>query len=258
MNSPRRSTQRSMGPVAIAFTAGTLVLLSGLLVNGCRISKLLSSSNTAPANGGGGVIVVVPSLVRDSAIAGTKDPRVTNLAVTNGGSWSATADDDWMHVTPTNGGARATVRLSLDPQDLPPGLHEGTITLQERHDEATRATVSVRFRIQQPILAVKPGKFDYRARTSSSVFRDTIAITNDGDGPLVWTATTERHSGWLVFESDTTGTAPSALAIKATNQGLSFFGTYKETIVISSVGAKNSPQTIEVTIRRRHGDSPTP
>jgi hypothetical protein len=254
-----------MGPVVIAFTAGTLVLLSGLLINGCRISKLLSNSNTAPGSGGsgGGVIVVVPSLVRDSAIVGAREPRVTNLAVTNGGSWSAIADEDWMDVTPTNGGPRATVRLSLDPRDLSAGVHEGQVTLQEQHDEEARATVSVRFLIQQPVLAVKPRKFDYSARSSSSVFRDTIAITNDGDGPLVWTATTERHSGWLVFESDTTGTAPSALAIKATNEGLSFFGTHKETIVISSPGAKNSPQEIEVTIRRRHGggnddDSPTP
>jgi hypothetical protein len=245
-----------LGPAVFGWTAGALVLLGGLLVNGCRISKLLSSSNTAPR--GGGVIVVVPSLVRDSAIAGSKDQRVTDVVVSNGGSWSATTADNWIKVSPASGGARATMRLALNPEDLSPGLHQGEVTLQERQDDAVRATVSVKFLIQQPILAVKPGKFDYRARTGSSVFRDTISITNEGDGPLVWTATTERHSGWLVFETDTTGTAPGALAIKATNQGLSFFGTYKETIIISSPGAKNSPREVEVTIRRKHDDSPTP
>lgn len=261
---PRR-TRPSWGPVVIALAAGSAVLLSGLLVNGCRISTLLSSPNSA-AGAEEGIIIVVPSVVRDSAIAGTDSLRVTNLAVTNGGGWAATTGDDWIRVSPSSGGARATVRLSLDPKHLEPGMHRGSVSLQERENEDARATVSVNFLIQQPILKIDRDKFEYRARSGSSVFRDTISITNEGTGPLVWTATLDRNAGWLTFDNDPSGTAPSALAIRATNAGLSYFGTFRETIIISSPGAKNSPQRIEVSIRRRRGgdddddddDSPTP
>jgi len=249
-----RRTQPSLGPVVTALATGMVVLLSGLVVNGCRISRLLSPSGGA-AGSGGGVIVVVPSLVRDSAIAGASTHRVTTVAVTNGGQWTATTDDSWIHVTPASGGSRATILFSLDPKDLSPGLHRGEVTIreQETEGEEASATVAVSFLIQQPILKVKPDKFEFRANTSNSVFHDTLYITNEGTGPLVWTATTERHSRWLRFESDTTGTAPGIIAVRASNQGLAFFGTFKETIIVHSPGAKNSPKRIEVTIRRKHG-----
>ena len=252
-----------MGPVAIALAAGALVAFSGVAVNGCRISKLLSSSNTAPGSGsgggggGGGVIIVVPSLVRDSAIAGTNNMRVTDVAVSNGGSWGARTDDPWIHLSPASGGSRATLRLSLDPKDLSPGLHQGGVTLQEDHNEDTHATVLVSFLIQQPILATDPNDFNFRPSSNNSVFRDTIYVTNEGTGPLVWSVTTEHHAGWLTFESDTSGTAPSVIAIKATNAGLSYFGTYRETIIVSSPDAKGSPKKIEVTMRRKHGGDET-
>jgi hypothetical protein len=243
-----------VGPIVVALAAGAVVLLGGLLVNGCRISKLLSSPNSE-AGSGGGIIIVTPSLVRDSAIVGSSTMRVTNLAVTNGGRWSAITEDPWIRVTPASGGSRATVKLSLDPKDLAPGMHRSTVTLQEHEDEDTRATVAVSFLIQQPILAIDADEFNYRPRSSDEVFRDTVHVTNEGTGPLVWSVTTEHRSGWLTFESDTTGTAPSAIAIRASNRGLSYFGTYRETIIISSPGAKGSPKRIEVTMRRKRGDS---
>ena len=261
MRATPRRTQPRLGPVVIALTAGALVVLGGLAVNGCRISKLLSSSNTE-AGSGGGVIIVVPSVVRDSAIAGTNVTRVTNVAVTNGGRWGASTDDPWIRVSPPSGGSRATLRVSLDPKDLAPGLHRGAVTLQEEEDEDAQATVSVHFLIQQPVLAIEPKEFNFRPSNSNTVFRDTIYVTNEGTGPLVWSVTTERHAGWLTIESDTSGTAPSVIAIRASNAGLSYFGTYRETIIVSSPGAKGSPKEIEVTMRRRRGgdddDSGTP
>jgi hypothetical protein len=257
---PRRFQLR-LGPVAIVLTAGAIVVFGGLAVNGCRISKLLSSSNTPPGTSEGGAIIVVPSVVRDSAIAGTSDMRKADVAVTNGGRWGTSTDDPWIHVSPANGGSRATLRISLDPKELTPGLHRGAVILQEEADTEVHATVSVDFLIQQPVLAIDPDKFDYRPSNSNTVFRDTIAVTNKGTGPLVWTVTTENHADWLTFETDTTGTAPSLIAIRASNAGLSYFGTYKETIVVSSPGAKNSPQSIEVTMRRKrggHDDDGTP
>lgn len=261
MRATPRRTQHRFGPVVVSLAAAFVVLLSGLAVNGCRISKLLSSASTG-TGGGGGVIIVVPSLVRDSAIAGTSTLRETDVSVTNGGRWGASTGDDWIHVSPASGGSRATLKVSLNPKELTPGLHRGAVTLREDDDAENQATVSVSFLIQQPVLEVEPDHFEFRPRTSNTVYRDTIYVTNEGTGPLVWFASTEHHARWLTFESDTTGTAPSALAFRASNEGLSYFGTHKETIIITSPGAKNSPQKIEVTMRRRRGggddDSGTP
>jgi len=255
--SPRR-THRWLGPVAISLAAA-IAVLAGVAVNGCRINKLLSSGDAAPGTPSDpGVIIVVPSLIRDSAIAGTSTQRVNNVDVSNGNRWSAGTDDPWIHLSPASGGSRATLKLSLDPKDLEPGMHQGAVTLQEQDNADTRAIVSVSFLIQQPVLAVDPKDFNFRPRTSNTVFRDTIYVTNEGTGPLVWSVTTERHAGWLKFEGDTSGTAPSAIVIRASNSGLSYFGTYNETIIVSAPGAKNSPKRIPVTMRRRHGDTDTP
>jgi hypothetical protein len=226
--------------------AGVVVLLGGLLVNGCRINKLLGRSGS---EGGSGIINVTPSLVRDSAIAGTRAMRVTNLAVSNGGTWSAVIGDDWIHVSPASGGSRATVRLSLDPRDLTEGLHDGVVMLQSETDRAS-ATVSVTFVIQQPVLAVNTNELSYEARNSSSVFYDTVEVTNEGTGPLIWTATTEHHSAWLIL-TDTSGVGNGKIAVRASNEGLSYFGTFRETIIVDAPGAKNSPQRIEVKLRRK-------
>jgi hypothetical protein len=234
--------------------AGAVALLSGLLVNACRIGKLLSASGDA-SGAPPGIIVVNPSIVRDSALAGASTLRVTNLSVSNGGgTWTSTTGDSWMHLRPTSGGSRANVQLSLDPKDLEPGLHQGVVTLQGREDGGARATVAVSFLIQQPVLDVEPGGLSFQVRRSDEVFHDTLQIINEGTGPLVWTAKTENRAGWLTLV-DTAGVAPGSIAVRASNTGLSIFGTFKETIIVTAPGAKNSPKRIEVTLRRRkHGD----
>jgi hypothetical protein len=250
-----RTPHTVSGPIVISLAAGVVVLLSGLFVNGCQISRLLSRSTS---DAGGGSIVVSPSEVVDSALAGETAARVTNLAVSNNGAWFATAGSPWLSVNPPRGGSRATVRLSLDPKSLTPGLHVGTVRLEQQDSTGPAATVAVRFRIQQPVLDVKPGSFNFTARNSNSLFTDTLQVTNDGDGPLLWTATTEHNAGWLTL-TNTAGSGPGKIAIRATNAGLPYFGTFNETIIVTAPGAKDSPQRVDVTLRRKkHGDAPVP
>ena len=234
-----------------------MALVGGLLVNGCQISKLLSRPSEAGdggggGGGGGGIIVVVPSEVRDSAVAGTSTMRVATLAVSNGGQWSATTTADWIHLNPSIGGPHAVLRVSLDPKSLEPGWHSGTVTLQETGRDVS-TTVSVDFKIQQPILKVDPDNLDYEAHDDHSVFYDTLRVTNEGDGPLVWTVQTARGSTWITL-GDTGATGPGPIPVRASNSGLSYFGTYRDTIIVTAPGAKNSPKRIPVSLRRkRHG-----
>jgi hypothetical protein len=239
-----------------------MVLLAGLFVNGCRISRLLSRpTGEGDAGGGGGGasdITVSPKEILDSALAGDSLPRVANLAVTNGGSWFATTASLWIHMSPDRGGSRATVRLSLDPQDLSPGLHIGVVTLQEHDTTGPTARVTVTFRIQQPVLDVKPSSFTFTARSSNAVFNDTLQVSNAGDGPLTWSATTEHTAGWLTL-SNTAGTGAGKIALRVSNAGLPQYGTFHETIIVTAPGAKNSPKRIDLTLQRhKHDDAPTP
>jgi hypothetical protein len=254
MQQPRTPHSVS-GPIVISVAAGLIVLIGGLFVNGCQISRLLGRSTGESPQG---AIDVSPRVVVDSALAGQTAPKVANLAVTNGGTWFATTASSWINVNPTRGASHATVRLSLDPKDLTPGLHIGSVTLQKQDSTGPTASVEVRFRIQQPVLVVKPGSFSFTATGSNSVFDDTLAITNDGDGPLVWTATTANHASWLTL-TNVAGIGPGKIAVRATNEGLSPYGTFKETIIVTATGATNSPTRIDVTLRRRkHDNAPTP
>jgi BACON domain-containing protein len=241
-------------------TAGLIVLLGGLLVNGCRISKLLgrpTEGGEAGGGGGGAGISVNPDQIVDSALVGDEAPHNTSLLVTNRGSWFATTLSPWISLTPSRGGARTTVQLSLNPKELSPGLHIGVVTLQENDSSGPTARVTVSLRMQQPVLGVKPSSFTFTARSSGAVFTDTVAVSNDGDGPLKWTATTEHAAGWLKL-TNTEGTGTGKIAVRASNAGLAEYGTFRETIIVTAPGAKNSPQRISVTLRRSKHDNTTP
>lgn len=246
IHTPRR-VQPGLGPVVISLAAGAVVLLVGL-VNGCRISKLLSTSTEANAP-----LVVSPTQVHDSALVGTIAERVTNLSVTNSGGWSASSRDSWIRMSPSSGESRATVRLSLDPKSLSPGVHEGVVTVSEQANDGARVDVEVSFLILQPILSVEPSSLFYNVRTSNAVFNDTLSVKNKGNGPLNWTARVAHNSRWVTLGA-TSGSGPGKIPVRVTNEGLNFFATYRDTIIVEAPGAKNSPARIAVQIKRKHGD----
>lgn len=240
---PRR-VRPSLGPVVVSLAAGGAVLLFGLVVNGCRINKLLSRSSAE------GPLQVSPAVVRDSALAGTTAPRRSSLQVTNGGSWFATNDSPWIGVTPANGSGRRTVTIALDPEQLDPGTHEGSVTVSAAEAAESQVTIPVTFVIQQPVLVVKPGEISRTTRASNSQFFDTLEVRNDGSGPLVWTAS--NTSAWLTLGT-VAGVGDGKIPLRVSSAGLGV-GTYRDTVVVVAVGAAESPARIVVTLRRRRDD----
>ena len=237
---PRR-VRPSLGPIVVSLAAGSAVLLFGLLVNGCRINKLLSRSSTD------GPLQVIPPEVRDSALAGTTAPRRSSLEIANSGSWSATNDSPWIGVSPASGSGRRTVTVALDPQELRPGAHEGSVTVRAPEAAAAPVTVPVTFVIQQPILVVDPRELSRTAHSGNDQFYDTLEVRNDGTGPLVWTAS--NKSTWLTLGT-VAGVGAGKIALKMSSAGLAV-ATYRDTVVIVAVGATGSPARIPVTLRRR-------
>jgi hypothetical protein len=72
----------------------------------------------------------------------------------------------------------------------------------------------------------------------------TIAVYNQGDGILTWTATSNQS--WLTI-SPSTGSTPFSFRVSANPTGLGS-GTYTGTITVSSPEATNPAQTVPVTL----------
>jgi len=240
---PRR-VRPWLGPVVVSLAAGVAVLLSGLLVNGCRINKLLGRSSTD------GSLQVTPREVRDSALAGTTAPRQSSLQVTNGGSWSATNDSPWIGVDPTSGSGHRSVTIALNPQRLRPGAYAGSVTVSATEAAGSPVMIPVTFVIQQPILVVTPEKISRTAQSNDSPFLDTLEVRNDGTGPLVWTAS--NKSGWLTLGT-VAGVGPGKIPLRISSADLGI-GTFRDTVIVVAVGAAGSPARIPVTLRRTRND----
>lgn len=242
-----RTVRSRLGPVVLSATAGLVVLAFGLFANGCQINKLLSHSPAPPSSG---PLVVTPATVNDSILAGTVGVRRANLEVNSGGRWSATNTDPWIDVTPANGSGHRTLTIALDPDGLEPGPHEGVVTVSEAQSTGDPVIVPVTFVILQPVLAVAPASISKTARSGNSQFTDTIEIKNRGTGPLVWTAS--NSSKWLTLFT-VSGVGDGTIGIRLSSSGLGE-GTYRDTIVVTAVGAVGSPAKIPVTLRRRRND----
>lgn len=217
---------------------GVAALLFGMLVNGCRINKLLGRSSTDAA------LLVSPGEVRDSALFGANAPRRATLLVANSGTWSATDDSPWIGITPSSGSGRRAVTVALDPQELQAGTHEGSVTVRTAVEPPV--VVPVTFIIQQPILVVEPREVNRTVRSGSST-SEVLEVRNGGSGPLVWTAS--NSSSWLILGT-VAGVGDGTIALTLSASGLSE-GTYRDTVVIVAVGADRSPAKIPVTMRRR-------
>lgn len=242
---PRR-VRPGLGPVVVSLAAGVAVLLFGLFVNGCQINKLLGR----PGVGGTeGPLVVSPAIVEDSALAGTTVERRSSIQVTNGGRWSATNDSLWIDVIPAAGVGARTVTVMLDPEGLKPGPHRGSVTLSG--SETTDAvTVPVTFIIQQPVLRVDPKSIDRTTSSANAQLTSTLNVSNQGTGPLVWTAS--NTAAWLKLET-VAGVGNGKITLTLSSSGLRE-GTYRDTVVVVAVGAVGSPMKIPVTFKRRKND----
>lgn len=225
---------------------GVAAVLFAMLVNGCRINKLLSRS----ASESDGPLQVSPAQVQDSALAGTTTPRRSSLQVTDGGGWSATNSSPWIGVSPSSGSGRRTVTIALDPGELRPGRHVGAVTVSAAEASETPVTIPVTFTIQQPVLVVDPRDISRSSNSVNTMFSDTVEVRNGGSGPLVWTAS--NTSAWLTLGT-VAGVGNGKIAWTMSSAGLGI-GTYRDTIVVVAVGAVGSPAKIPVMLRRRRND----
>ena len=211
----------------------------------CHLDMLLKSKGNPQA-----VLTVSPSEVRDSARAGSHDVRSADVAITNGGggalTWTATDHSGWIHLEPHEGEVPGTLTISLDPEDLAPGVYQGDVTVLARDAADSQfSTISVTFLVQRPGLLVAPMSLDHATIAGSgATWTDNLQVSNTGTGALTWTATEDRD--WISLGTSS-GTNNGTIPVTINSAGLSG-GTYRDEIVISAPGATGSPARVAVTL----------
>jgi hypothetical protein len=226
------------------FALSGLLALLALSVATCRLDMLLKSGAS-----GRPVLSVTPTAVRDSARAGSDDIRRTKVEITNAGdgsfTWSATKDKGWIAVSPAAGSPPDTLTITLDAHGLAPGTYQGNVTVHAPGTTDSTVDVAVTFAVQRAGLLVTPGSVIHSTNVNSNaVFKDTLRISNGGNGVLVWTAS--KSKSWVTLGA-VAGTGAGSVPLTINSTGLAE-GTYTDEVVITAPGAEGSPARIPVTL----------
>lgn len=157
---------------------------------------------------------------------------------------------DSMSVDVREGNAPGQVVVTFTTTALPPGVYFNSVVIRCNEALNSPQRIPVTITVLEgtaPRIAATPlySAFDVMAGSTTPQTVD-VAITNDGGGTLVWTATPD--SPWL-SANVYTGTAPSTLTLTADPTGLEP-GNYVGQVTLSGVGAAaERPVIIELTVR---------
>ncbi|MBK9173217.1 MAG: VCBS repeat-containing protein [Chloracidobacterium sp.] len=137
--------------------------------------------------------------------------------------------------------------LSMPAINLTEGVHTISLSAQDSEGFIGTKSVTVTIHRSQPVLpprlSLAPSAMSFVANQGSGVTDpQVLAVRNDGDGDLNWTAS--ANQSWIQL-GNTSGSAPFNLSVTANATGLPI-GAYAGQITILTTDAPNSPQTVEV------------
>ena len=199
--------------------------------------------------------VTPPGLALDTsslafgALPGGANPPSQSIQVSNSGagtlSWTASDNASWLSLSPASGTNAGTITASVNIAGLAEGTYTATIVVSATGATNSPQSVSVTLVIAGPNLGVSPSALVFNGfQGQPNPAPDTLMISNLGGGTINWTASST--GSWLSL-STLLGTAPSNVTTQADITGLAI-GTYSGSVTITASGAKNSPQTIPVTL----------
>ena len=270
-------SQISVSPTELSFTtdnwnAAQMVTVSAVddsLVEGAHLGTISHSATSSDPDYDGSISHVTVNITDDDTAGVSITP--SSLTATEGGGNASyqivltsqpmaavtihVISDTETSVSPTeltfttsNWDAAQTVTVSVVDDDLVEGAHVGTIGHSATSSDPdydgiwiTHVTVN----INDASLAISPAALSFTALEGSTQSDwQRLAIRNDGDGTITWTATASES--WLVLNSQE-GTTPTDINVAVEPSGLAI-GEHTATITVTAPGAVNSPQNIEVTL----------
>jgi glucose/arabinose dehydrogenase len=196
------------------------------------------------------VLAVNPAVLSFSGIAGGQSPSSQTLNITNEGggtlTWTVSADQPWITVSPNGGGAPGVVAVGVIPDGLAAGVYHGSITITSPGAANSPRTVSVSLLLASPpVLTLSPTSFSFNGVAGGQAPPlQTLNVTNTGGGTISWSASADQS--WVTL-NPASGIGAASISIGALSSGLSS-GTRTATITMTAAGAVHSPQTINVTL----------
>ncbi len=196
-------------------------------------------------------LAVAPASLQFAYSVGDPAPTAQSIQIANSGtgtlSWSATASDGWMSVSPASGTAPSTLSVSIAPAGLSAGDYTGSIQIVSAGAANTPVSIGITLTVTEApaALAVAPQALAFQYTYGGAAPpAQNLEITNTGGGTFAWTASASAY--WLVV-SAASGGAPATLAVSVNPVNLAA-GTYTENVQIVAAGANGSPALVPVTL----------
>jgi uncharacterized protein (TIGR03437 family) len=204
-----------------------------------------------------GNLVVSPSTLNFSQAAGASPPASQSITVNSSGSpisfsagtTVANSIGNWLIVTPTTGTTPATLIVTVNSTNFPPGNYTGTVTITAAG--STPQTITVNLAVSQAqTLVVAPASLTFSSPAGSQApASQTVSVTAPGGASIPFTAASITQGGsWLSVNpaSGTAGISATSLTVTVNPLGLNP-GTYTGQISITGQGVANGSQIVNVT-----------
>jgi len=220
-------------------------LIRVLATDGFHTAEDLSNSVFTVATHAPSVSIMTP--VNNSSFVGDQPVNLQGNAVDlEDGTLPSTALS-W--TSSLEGSLGTGSALSVNALSLTEGTHTISLSALDSEGRIGSNSVTVHIFRSRPVipasLSASPSSINLTANHGASQSTSEIlAVRNNGDGNLNWTA--NANQPWLQM-SVSSGTAPSNISVTTNPAGLSI-GTHSAQITISSTGTPNSPQTISISL----------
>lgn len=162
-------------------------------------------------------------------------PVSLSAATASGGNWLSAANGV---TTP------GLARISADPAGLAPGTYSGSVTLTSPDFSSIIIPVTLRI-VTAALLSVQPGQLTFSYQQGGSVPAPQSAAVISSGVPLPFNVATAPGASWLAVTGG--GPTPSNFSVSVNPQGLAP-GSYSGAVMITSIGAGNSPVVVPVQL----------
>lgn len=154
---------------------------------------------------------------------------------------SVTSNSPWLAVSVAASRTPSSLTVSVDPTGLEPGTYTGTIAVTA---SGQTQNVSVSLVVTGGTLNVSPSQADYTIQMGGAAPAPVSVQVSSTPSNLPFSIA--NSAPWLSAESSS-GTTPATLTLRASPGDLAP-GTYNASVSITAPGARNSPQTVRVTL----------
>ncbi len=196
------------------------------------------------------VIVADPTSFSVSGVQGGANPsdRILNISTSVAGSdlnWSVTNNEGWLSLSPASGMPPDPVTLSFDITGLSFGYYYDTVVVSDPNAINSPVLVPITLQIVSdlPVMEIDPPELTIVGQIGVNPAPRSVYISNSGEGTLTYEV---MESSELISNVvPLSGTAPSNIFFTFETDTLDF-GTYYDTVTITSPEAINSPQQVVI------------